>query len=116
MVCLPVGAHHAGSVDTECNRQILQAHILQYLVVGSLQEGRIHRHVRPHSSLRQTRRERHTMAFGDSNIKEPLGELLAKAFQSDAIRHGSADRSDPVIAVRHQGEFVAEQSRIRFTG
>jgi hypothetical protein len=44
----PVGADEPGAVDGKAHRQVLERHVVDHLVVGALEEGRIDRAERAH--------------------------------------------------------------------
>ena len=53
-----VGADEAGAVDGEAHRQLLDGDVVDDLVVGALQEGRVDRGERLHAFGRRGRRRR----------------------------------------------------------
>ena len=64
-----VGADQAGAVDREANRQALDRHVVDDLVVAALQEGRIDRAERLVAFGRQTRGEGHRVLLGNADVE-----------------------------------------------
>ena len=77
---LPVASHQPGPVDGKDHGQVLDAHIMQNLVISPLQEGGIDGDHRLQSSRRKSGREGHRMLFRNPNVKEPVGIGVAEAF------------------------------------
>ena len=70
-----VGAHQAGAVDGEADRQaLLQRHVVHHLVVGALQERRIDGAERRHAFGRHAGGEGHRVLLGDPDIEAPVRE------------------------------------------
>ena len=65
-------------VDSKDDRKVLDANIMDYFVVSSLQKGRIDSDNRPEPLTRQPGRKRNGMRFGDADIIEPVGEFFGK--------------------------------------
>ena len=63
-----VGAHHAGTIQHKYHRQFLNAHIVNHLVVGPLQEGAVNGHHRSQSLGGHTGGQGHRMLFGDAHV------------------------------------------------
>ncbi len=72
----PVVADQTGPIQAHHNRQVLKRDIVNDLIVGSLQEGRIDRQNTVDALGGQSRRKRPGMSFGDADIKKPIGILL----------------------------------------
>ena len=69
-------AHYSGPVDGECDIQMLNADVMDQLIVGALQKGRIDRDDRLHTIAGGARRKCQGMLFRNSHIKVALRVLL----------------------------------------
>ena len=78
MVGRPILRHKPPSIDAERHRQILRGHVMNHLVVGPLQEGRIDRNHRPHALCGHSCGKRHGMLLRDPNVIESFGKDLLK--------------------------------------
>ena len=103
-----VGADQTGPVDGEAHRQILDRHVVDDLIVGALQEGRIDGAEGPHALRGEAGGEGHRMLLGDADVERAIGEGLGEAVDAGAGRHGGGDRDDGRIALRLPDELVAE--------
>ena len=70
-----VGADQPCAIHREAHGQILDRHVVDDLVVGALQEGRIDRGERPIALRRESRGEGHRMLLGDADVERTLGEF-----------------------------------------
>lgn len=75
---LAVCADDPGAVDSKQHRQLLDSHIVDHLIVGSLQEGGVDRHHRLVVANRQPGGEGDRMLLGNGDVKVPIGEFLRK--------------------------------------
>ena len=97
-MCFPVCADDAGSVNGENHRQLLQADVFQQLVIGSLKEGGINSHQRPHAAFGKSRSEGHRVRLSNSDIKTAAGTGFMKRFQPGCGLHGRRYGDDiPVL-------------------
>ena len=64
-----IGAHQARPIECEENRQILQCHIMNQLVISTLQERRINRNDWLEPLAGNTGRKSHGVLFGDAHIE-----------------------------------------------
>ena len=83
------------------NRQILDTDIMQDLVIGSLQEGRINCHNRLQSACCQSRSKCYRMLLRDPHIEKSFRITVAETLQSCSVRHRSCDRHEFIILFRH---------------
>ena len=90
-MCLPVAAHQPRSVHGKDHRQILNAHIMEYLVVCPLQKRGVYGHNGLQASRRKPCRKSHRMLFRDPHIEETVRVHIAEPFQACAVRHGRRD-------------------------
>ena len=75
---LAVCADNPGAVDGKQHRQLLNSHIVDHLIVGSLQEGGVDGHHWFVVANRQSGGEGDCMLLGDGDIKVLIGEFLRK--------------------------------------
>ena len=75
-----VGADQPGAVDREAHRQVLDRDVVDDLVVGALQEGRIDRAERAHALRGEAGGESDRVLLGDADVERALrmrlGELV----------------------------------------
>jgi hypothetical protein len=69
-----VGADQAAPVDGKKDRQVLQRHVMDQLVLSPLQECRIDRDYGPHALAGQPGTQGHRVLFRDSDVKVTIGE------------------------------------------
>ena len=107
---LPVASHQPRPVNGKDYGKILDAHVMQDLVVGPLQEGGINRHHRAEAPRRKPGREGHRMLLRDPHVKKPVRIGVAEPLQPGAVRHGGRDGHDPVVALpqlhHHRGKNI----------
>jgi hypothetical protein len=92
-----VGADDAGAVHGQCDVQILQAHVVDDLVIGSLQEGGVDRGHGLHSLRGESGREGHGVLLGDADVVEAARELLCKPVETGSVGHGGGDADDAMV-------------------
>lgn len=73
-----VAADQPAAVEREHDRQVLDRHIVDQLVVAALQEGRVDRRERLHSLRREPGGERDGMLLGDADVEGALRELCRR--------------------------------------
>ncbi len=74
----PVGADQSCAVDREADRQLLEGHVVDDLIVSALKEGRVDRAKRLQSFNRKARRKCDGVLLGDPDVEGPLGELFCE--------------------------------------
>ena len=84
-----VGADQPGAVHREAHRQILDRDVVDDLVVGALQEGRIDRAERPIALRGEAGGEGHRMLLGDADV-EACGRGMSPANLSRPVPDGIA--------------------------
>ena len=109
---LPVASHQPGPVNGKDHGQILDAHVMQNLVVSPLQEGGIDGDHRLQSARRKPCRECHRMLFRNPHIKKPVRIGVAEPFQARAIRHGRRDGHNLVISLPQLHHDGGENIRV----
>ena len=73
-----VRAHDAGAIDREQDRQVLEGHVVDDLVVRALQEGGVDGDHRLEPFCSETGGERDRVLLGDADVVIALGEALVK--------------------------------------
>ena len=74
---LAIIAHDASAVDGENDRQILDADIVNELIIGPLQEGRVDCYNRNKPLGGQPSGERDSVLLANANVEDPVGEFTA---------------------------------------
>ena len=77
---LPVAPHKPRPVNGKYHREILNAHVMKHLIIGSLEKRGIDCEDRPKSSCRQPRRKSHRMRLRNAHIKKTLRVQVFKTF------------------------------------
>ena len=70
-----VVADQAGAVHAEHDVELLQADVVDDLVVRALEEGRVDRGDGLHPLEREARREQHRVLLGDADVVVVVGQL-----------------------------------------
>jgi hypothetical protein len=107
-----VGADDPRAVDREHDREILQRHVVDQLIVAALQESRIDRDDGLHPLAREPGGKCHRVLLGDADIEVALREFLGKADEPRALAHRRRDCDEARIGRRHVAEPVAEDSGV----
>ena len=95
-----VGADQPGAVHGEAHRQILDRDVVDDLVVGALQEGRIDGAERPVALRGEAGGEGHRMLLGNADVEGAVGKGRLDLVEAGARRHRRGDRDDLLVA-RH---------------
>ena len=99
-----VGADQPGAVDGEADRQILDRDVVDDLVVGALQEGRIDRAERPHPLRGEAGGEGHRMLLGDADVEAAVGEFRAANLSSPVPDGIAAVIAHDLVVARRLGD------------
>src|SRR3546814_11192513 len=67
-----IGADQPGAVDRETHRQVLDRDIVDDLIVGALEEGRIDRAERTHPLRGKPRGDGHRVLLGDPDVESAI--------------------------------------------
>ena len=102
----------AGAVHAERDGQVLQGDVVDDLIVGALQEGRINGAEWLEAFARQTGRERHRMLLGDADVEGALGEGLLEQVDAGARWHRRSDADDLLVFLRFLDQALAEHRLI----
>ncbi len=105
LVGFAVLAHDAAPVHGQDHRQVLQADVVEHLVVGPLHKGGVDGAHRLHALQGQPRGEGYRVLFTNAHIEKPFREALAEIHQAGAIGHGRGDGHDlgVFLGQAHQG-------------
>ena len=74
-----VRAHQSAPVNREHHRQVLQGDVVNQLVVGALQKGRVDGYHWPHAFAGKSAGEGHRMLLGDADVEVALGKFGGEA-------------------------------------
>ena len=80
----PVVADQTGAVHREHHVETLEADVVDDLVVGPLEEGRVDRRDRLAPLERQAGSEQHRLLLGDPDVEVAIGELVLEDVQPGA--------------------------------
>ena len=98
---LPVASHKARPVNGKHHRKVLDAHVMEDLVIGPMQKGGIHRKHRPKPRRSQTGRKGNPMGLRNPHIKKTIREHILEPLQACPVRHGCRDSHQPLIPISH---------------
>ena len=108
LVGLAVFAHDAAPVQGKDHRQVLQADVVEHLVIGPLQEGGVDGGHRPHAFQGQAPGKGDGVLFADAHVEEAVGELLAEIHQAGAVGHGRGNGHNLGVLPGQAHQGVAE--------
>ena len=95
LVRRPVGAHDAGVVDGDDDREVRERDVMHDLVIGSLQERGVDADDGPHAARRKPRGEGDGMLLGYRDVKELLRVLPGELLHPRALAHRRGDGAEP---------------------
>ena len=98
-------AGQAGAVEHEGHRQVLQAHLLEHLVEGALEEGAVDVDDRPAAGFRLSGGEGDGVRLADPDVEKAVGELLAHRLELVALAHGGGEHGDPGVLPDRPGQL-----------
>ena len=84
-------------IDTENHLKLLQSHIMNELVIPSLQESRVNHQKRQQALSSQSGSKGHCMFFGYAYIESASGELLLHIVKRTTCDHGWSDTHNSLI-------------------
>ena len=108
MVGGSVVTDQAGAVHHERHVQLLQTHVVDDLVVGALQEGRVDRGHRLAALKRQAGGKQHGLLLGDPDVEVPIGQLALEDVQPGARVHRCGDPDHAFVATTLLNERLPE--------
>ena len=106
MVGLAVFADDTGAVGNQRHRQILNAHIVDYLIERSLEEHRVDRDEGFESLRRHSRRHADGVLLRDADVKDSIGEIAPRLYQPSALQHRRADADYGIVLVQVESQEV----------
>ncbi len=107
-----IGADQPGAVHCEAHRQILDRDVVDDLVVGALEEGRVDCAERAIALRRESGGKRHAMLLGDADVEGAAGEFSLELVEPGARRHCRGDRHHLVVAPSLGGERSRENGGV----
>ena len=105
---LSIISYNAASVYCKNNRQTAKTHIMNHLVIGTLQKGGVDRNDRKHPLLGKAARHRHGVLLGDADVEASGREAVEEGAQTRALDHCRRDRADARLLSRQLAERAAE--------
>jgi hypothetical protein len=103
-----VRADKPRAVNRKTHGKVLDRDIMNNLIIGALQEGRINRAKGAHPLCRQPRREGHGMLLGNADVERAVGVGFGKFVDAGAARHRRRDRDNARIGFGDFGKCFAE--------
>ena len=97
-----------GMIREDAHRHILQAYIMDNLIIGALQERGIDREIRPDARARKARSHTDGMLLSNGHIKKPLREPLCEGGKSRAVGHGGGNGAKPFLLLCQPAHGVSE--------
>ncbi len=107
-----VRSDQPGTVEREADRELLDHDVMDDLVIGALQEGRIDGAERLVAFAGEAGGEGHGVLLGDADIEGAGRKRLAEQIEPGAGRHGGIDGDDLVVVPRFLDQRVGEHPRI----
>lgn len=101
-------AHQTGPVEAEDDRQVLDGHVVDHVVVGALHERGVDAAEGNHASGGQTGREGDCMALGNAHVEAAVGQLLLENVHRTARQHGGGHAHDARILAGKFQQRMAE--------
>ena len=101
-------AYYACTVDAEGDGQAQQGHVVDYVVVGPLQEAGVNGHEGQHAVFGEAAGEGDGVALGDAYVEYAVGQLALHDAYGGAGGHGGRDGADALVGAGKLEEGVAE--------
>ena len=108
----PSSPTRPGAIHRQHHRELLQADVVDDLVVRALQEGRVDRGDGPRALQRQAGREQQRLLLGDPDVEVAVGHRLLEDVEPRAGVHRRGDADDALVALALGHERVAEHRRV----
>ena len=105
-------ADQAGPIDADDDGRVVLADVVDDLVEGPLQEGRVEGHHGPLASQRQADGHGHGVLLGDADVVDAPGEPLAEGGHAGARGHACRDRHHPLIRLGDAHELRGHDRRV----
>src|SRR6267154_2929232 len=107
-----VTSGNATSIQTKLDVQVLNAHIVDQLIKGALQKGRVNRADRLQSFAGQPGRKSHAMLFSYADIERAFGKSFQRQRNSGAVGHGSGQSDDLLVLLHQLAQGFAKDLRV----
>ena len=109
-----IGPGQSGAIHQECDRQILQCHFLEQLIVAALQEGAVDIDNRPQAGFRLPGGKCHGVRFANADVEKPVGKGVANRFQFVSLAHGGGEHGDARVVLHLLLNRLAGDIGVRF--
>ena len=107
-----VVADEAGAIHREGDVEVLQADVVDDLVEGTLEEGRVDRADGLGTLQRHAGGEQDRVLLGDADVVILLGALVAELLQAGPPRHRRGDPDHPLVGFGLGDDRVGEDLRV----
>src|SRR5579864_9791871 len=108
MLCMAIFTNDPCTVHREDDVEILHADVVNDLVIGSLQKGRINSNDGAHARYGKPTGKCHAVLFCDTHIEIAFGEMLVHLLQAGAFCHSSRDAYDGSILLSQFYEGIGK--------
>ena len=108
MVRYSIFTHKSGAVDAESHGEVLDSHVVNDFVVGTLHECGVYAAERHQPVFRHAARKRHGVSLGNTHIECTLRYLIEHEAHGAACGHCSSDSHYLLVAVCKFHEGVSE--------
>src|SRR5262249_963634 len=112
MMSGPVRTHEAPSVEGKNDVQVLQANIMENLIVAPLQKCGIDGHHRDESFSRHTGRKCHRVLLCDADVVTPTGNLPRQLVDTGTAAHGCCNPHYLGVFLRQTNQSLSKSIRI----
>ena len=86
---------------------------MDYLVIASLQEGRVDCHKRCHAFASQSSGKRDGMLLGNADVEGAAVEALLEAVHAGAAAHSGMDADDAAVPLSFSYQSVGKEVGVR---
>ena len=109
----PIVPNDARPVQREHDVRLLQAYIVEYLIVGPLDERGVDRGYWFEARKPKSPREDQGMLFRDADVVEPFRESLLKLVKTSPLRHRRRYRYDALVLFGEFKHCITEHRGVR---
>jgi len=103
-----IGPDDAGPVEHEGDRQFLDPHVMDQLVIGPLQEGAVDGDHGPQAIAGHARRQGDGVLFGDAHVDALVRNGLLQQIEARARRHRRRDADHAPVLLAELDEGLSE--------
>ena len=103
-----IGANDASAVQNKGDRQVLNADVVDQLVVSALQEGAVDRADRTETFTGHARGHRHRVLFSDADVEILLGTRLLEHVQTGTGGHSRRNTHHPGVLFAELDQSLAK--------